>query len=284
MWIGKTMIFAFESVLDIADKAIKFPSAALEIYNLSIDSETEIEALTDAICSDVAFSANILRLVNSPLYRRGVPTASIDQAVFRVGRAEIGQMALGMAVLGGIEKIDPRLSNLRQVVNDCWVMSTLARSLVEYSPSAKDYAFTAGLLHNIGKVVMQYDQPSLMEEALQLSIDEGVPLRDAEESLYGYNNAELAGALARHWCFPNALQAALEFQFQPLLATEHLEVVAVLALANVVSDTASHPEGYNSTNDTVPVCNILNLPEIFGDKNINVGAVYSSAIENVVTV
>jgi len=85
----------------------------------------------------------------------------------------------------------------------------LAEVLARVEGAPHEEAFTAGVLHRIGLLALDQGRPEQLREALVIHEQSGVTPYDAEHQVFGFTDAELGGALALHWNFPESLASAV---------------------------------------------------------------------------
>ena len=95
-----------------------------------------------------------------------------------------------------------------------------------------DTVFTAGLLHDIGKVILDQYAFEKFNLIMDRVLNENAPFLDAENEIFGYNHAQIGGIIARKWDLPEVLVEAISFHHQPQEAKENLEVVSVVHIAD----------------------------------------------------
>lgn len=228
------MSVSLEELVDTAERLVEFSASAIEINRIARDDDAGMPELLAAVEADPNFSMNILRIANSSTYMRVEPTASVAQAITRIGRLELGQMAFAVACMEGMEALEGDLLQLQGLWRDGMLVGSIARELCAIEPAAREFSYAAGMLHSIGTMVLNSQLPDKMREAMTLSLDYDVPLHKAEKHVLGFSNATLGGALARRWNFPEPLALAIEYQHEPECAPAHQSTVAVIAIASII--------------------------------------------------
>ena len=195
------------------------PLGAIATQILAITESDRFSAheLAKLISSDQALSTKMLRLSNSAYY--GFPRAitTVRDAIVLLGFRAVRSATLASCVIDAV----PGSANLdyqrfwRYSVTVGMLAELLAR--VEHTPH--DEAFTAGVIHNIGRLALDQYAPEQFRQALELARDSGMPLLDAERAVLGFTDVELGGGLALHWNFPPPLVDAV--------AHHHLNVYAL---------------------------------------------------------
>lgn len=205
----------------------------LQDYNLSQ------RAVADAISQDPVLSLKILRLANSPIYAQQRTVANMTDAVAAVGNTSISE-ALMISGIG--DTFGNRILN-SEAGRDIWFhLLATAMTASEMSRLAKlrgaEEAFSGGLLHDIGKLILlKADHPRYVNV-----IDLGKraeDLRMIEREVFGFDHAELGFRAAESWNLPAAVCDMIRWHHEPALATEAIAVTRIVSLANSLTDLKS---------------------------------------------
>ena len=183
------------------------PVVALRVLELAEGDRFSAHELAQAIASDQALTAKVLRLSNSAYYGFPRRITTVRDAVVLLGFRAVRSATLASCVidtLPGGEVLDP-VRAWRFSVTVGMLAEVLSRATREHV----DEAFTAGVLHNIGRLALDQRRPRLLERAIRLAAERQITLPEAEREVLGFTDAELGGALALHWNFPPDLADAV---------------------------------------------------------------------------
>jgi putative nucleotidyltransferase with HDIG domain len=204
---------------------------------------TVVELERVARC-DPALTANLLRVANSAYYRGKYPVTSGRAAIVRLGTNGLLEVALGLslrrvvpAMLPGYELSAPAF--IRHAVAVGVMCERLAREIGEVD---RDTAFTCGLLHDVGKLVVG---TYLSEEASSFESkvdDPAYSVEEAERALLDIDHGEVGLEIARQWHLPSTVEVAARWHHEPAGAPEgNLRRVAAVVH---VADGLAHLMGY----------------------------------------
>lgn len=209
------------------------PSAPKVVRKLIETFEQEEVDLPQAamyIESDPVLTAKLLKLANSAFFglNRNVTTAR--DAINIMGLIKVRALVIAAAMgdsfhaVGGV--------NLNQFWRYSLNTANLSRYLALPIKIDENTAFTAGLIHGIGELVMHVGMPEAM-----LDLDRSVPMLDlkrsrAEKGLFGYSYAEVGAALAREWRFPKKMVNAIEHQISPFDNDVYEPIAGVIHIAS----------------------------------------------------
>lgn len=192
------------------------PSVLAEIVHAASDPETSVVKLGKLTSHDPAFAAELLRVSNSPLYRRGPAVTSVMRAVAVLGARGLRNMALCAAARNCVDPRELGEFNLGRYWEDSLRRGVASQLLAERLDIGDPMeAFTTGLLQDLGVLGLILTQPS---EALQwMAALEQSPgaRRNHENEVFGCSHDELGRQLAEHWALPAELADPLCHHHDP---------------------------------------------------------------------
>jgi HD-like signal output (HDOD) protein len=185
-----------------------FPSVAQRILALVNQPDPNINELSELVKVDPSFAAELLRFANSALLGARRKVRSLPLAIVVVGLDRVKTVAT-LVSMNQMVRHSVRRQGLRKV----WVHSLVTALIAEeISPTcgiARETAYTAGLLHNLGTLGLMSAYPDEYSRMLEVSDDFGFDLLRTEQDLFEIDHC-LAGAyLAQDWDFPDELAAAI---------------------------------------------------------------------------
>jgi len=185
--------------------------------------------LAGIIQTDAVLAGNLLRVVNSPLYGRSSTINSVRHAVAIMGSIKIRNLVLGLSVSRRWDNASvPRQWNSRQFNTHSLAVAVLSDLIaLEVPVPYPEGAFTAGLLHDIGKLLIAVAAPESFESLCDVYTDESV--NDCEAELVGASHAQISGAILEKWKLPKPIQEAVAYHHSPDEADRH-----ELRLAHVI--------------------------------------------------
>ena len=193
------------------------PASVLRLLGLFADEDWSLDNVVEAASLDAPLTARILRVANSAAVGGARPVGTLSEAVVRIGAGAVVRIATGSAVrscmLGAGVKKDEE--------DDLWrhsVATALSTELIclltrERVPAE---AFTAALLHDIGRVVLSRYVDADTWELVMRAVSEGSEvLLDAEREILGVDHAELGALIAAHWKLPRVIGDSIRFHLTP---------------------------------------------------------------------
>lgn len=159
---------------------------------------------------DPGLAASLLRLANSPFYALGRPIDSLARGVLVIGAGELAQLALGIAVVDRFKDIPPCCLTMRQTWEHAVGCGVMARVLAaRVGGLQEERFFVAGLLHDLGRLVMLRRLPRHVARSMALAREEKLPLWRAERAVMGFDHAAVGRTLVERWQLPGELAAAV---------------------------------------------------------------------------
>ena len=235
---------SMDALLRDEPQLVSPPEVYLRISAVLGDPASTVEDAAESIKHDPSLAAKLLRLVNSSFYARTMRAVrgrfpakvdSLSRAVMVVGGRQLATLALGVSVLPLFQDIPPHWVNMQVFWEHsvgCAVASqTLAVALGRENAEA---AFVAGLLHDIGRIVLFKQASAHMAAAMRQAVAAHAPLFETERALLGFDHAALGGHLLQKWQFPANLEKMVRYHHdldEPFIVDEP----AVVHLADVVA-------------------------------------------------
>ena len=228
------------------------PEAATRAMTIAKDPNSSMAQLAAVIERDPALAAGILKLANSPLYRRSSwAVDSLKNAVVRLGERECQNVVLAV----GVRSLFRRLPRARQLrYEGLWHHSFLTACLCRRLNQALDLGhdgeeFTAGLSHDIGRVLFGLGAPELFDKADPMDFVEGPDQLPREQALLGTDHGFFGAWFANLNNLPASLVSAVQFHHAPEEAQEHASLVALVATADHIANYYQRDhqiEGYDA--------------------------------------
>ena len=199
------------------------PHIYVELLEELESDDASIERIGNKIGSDVAMTARILQLVNSSFFGLPQKVSSASHAVSLLGLNIIRPLALTANTFTQFSEPDIAGFDLNQLTQHSLAVATTARRIAESESNdaqTVDDAFTAGMLHDIGKLVLATNLSSEYAEAIDLATREKKPLWKAETCVFGASHAEVGAHLLGLWGLPVPIVEAVALHHRPTAASD----------------------------------------------------------------
>ncbi len=179
------------------------PGVASAALHITDGDRFSAHELAKVISADQALTAKVLRLSNSAYYGFPRRIGTVRDAIVLIGFRAVRSAVLASSVMEVHRS--PRMIDYRGFWRFSVTVGVLAEVVAQSERGAYEEAFTAGVLHNIGRLALDQHLPERFRAAVRRAEQEQVPLHEAERELLGFTDAQLGAALARHWNFPGEL-------------------------------------------------------------------------------
>jgi HD-like signal output (HDOD) protein len=212
-----------------------FPSVATKLLRLLADEDVPIKKIVDLIKSDAALTAELLRVVNSPIYGFAARISSLQNAITLLGFQTVRSFALTVSMKGFLHTA-LRIDMLRHIWRHSLACALLCEELSTVCSSnmtRDDRAYTAGLLHNIGSLGLFVAHPRTYSELLADARGDNV--LEKERTTLGIDHCEAGGWLARNWGFPDDLRRVVITHHEPLHDTQ-FDLADLVRVAVMMTD------------------------------------------------
>jgi putative nucleotidyltransferase with HDIG domain len=196
------------------------PRVAQGILSLKLMSERDEQALLKLIEKDPSISARVIGLANSPLFGTSKKIMSVSDATALLGIRRVKMTALSFAMLSSMARAPAGLLNVHSLWRHSLTVTMAMQTMSRYMPAnlrpQEDEIFLAGLLHDIGFLVLDYLDPMLSNRFhAMLAAETGRSIEEVESGVLEMSHSELGAEVARHWELPENIVAVLRYHHQP---------------------------------------------------------------------
>ncbi|MGD9689637.1 MAG: HDOD domain-containing protein [Phycisphaerales bacterium] len=257
--------------VDACDRLRAFSPVVGRLLKLTGSTECSMDQVVRTISSDQAIALKILKLANSSAFARGDSVDSVKTAVMRIGLESIREVVLGINVVeqfGAADSKAANLINLPMFWEHCIGCAVTAAHLAKATGGLNpDSAFTAGLLHDVGRIVFLEQMSSAYQEVVATARATRLPLEVVESRMLLLNHADVTDRLLHRWKFSKEMINPIVFHHLSAggirqTVPRQMEPVAVLALANRLTHAMLIG---SSSNDVVypteELCQLLRVRE-----------------------
>lgn len=223
------------------------PELLPELINLLGQPNVDSSRVVRLITYDPALTANVLQLCNNSVFASATPVVHLDEAVVRLGFEQIYRL---VAAILGARALTAKQKMVNMDPNQLWrhsVTTAVAAQLIARdNDDDPNLIFTAGLLHDIGKIIISQGS----EEAYSKLIEEvemnQYSLLEAEKRVLGVEHSEIGGRLMARWKFPLKLVSAVWFHHHPAAAQPHQRLAAYVYLGNLIAYLLGYGYGHQA--------------------------------------
>ena len=210
-----------------------FPAVALQLLNLLDDSDVPMKKIVDVLRVDPALSAEILRVSNSALYGLSRRIDNVSHAIVVLGTEVVKRLALTVA-LGRFSHSFLRNKSLRICWDHSVACALVAEELAMAMDQPKDRAYTAGLLHDVGRLALLSCYPGEYGNLLAVARENDFDELECEQQLFDVDHCAAGEWLGRHWNLPPEFVNAIAHHHTAEAKDKSL--LSIVTAANSVAD------------------------------------------------
>jgi HD-like signal output (HDOD) protein len=216
-----------------------FPSLPQSLHQVLSELEADgatASSLESIIGEDPMLTARILRVANSPAYGSAKEISSVARAVTVLGFDEVRNLVVALSLSGSFSgDLGGDEFNIRQIWLHLVATARVAQLLAQRIPTLKpDEMFTAGLIHDLGRVLSCLYLQEEMRQIVETSRNEGVSMLESEQR-QGLSHAEVGTFLAVKWGFSDLLASVVRYHHAPAGAGNHEQAAALVFLADGIT-------------------------------------------------
>ena len=229
------MNIALEDIVKTVEELPAMPAVVMEVLD-SIDQETvNYYTLTRKIMLDQSLTAKILRFANSAFYRTQSKVTTIQQAINLIGISGVRNLIMCTVMKLNFPEIRCAGFDYGVFWRHSIATAVCAKVLARHKQLNQDYAYTAGLLHDIGRLVLVTRFTKQYEQVIVYRAEHDCHILAAERAVLGTDHAAAGLALAQHWHFSQGMQQAIARHHEPDLSGRGDEVASVVHVADAIA-------------------------------------------------
>ena len=206
------------------------PRAVALLMNELAQPEPSLRRLNQLFSSDPALTARLLELANSPTFQMPRQVAGVPEALALLGTAQLRTL-VATAPLGTTSRSVPGV-NMQQFWRYSLNTAKLARSLAGLVHHNQIAAYTAGLLHALGELVIHLANPDKAQSVNTLVTPFDMRRGKIEHRIFGYDYGHVTAELAQRWQLPTVVVEALRYQGAPFDGNAYEPLAGVIHLAS----------------------------------------------------
>ncbi len=216
-------------------KLISLPEIYIRVSQILEDPNHNARQLGDIISHDPALTARILRIVNSAYYSLASKVELVSRAVSIVGEDDLRNLVLATSAVDTFKRIPNQLIDIDLFWRHSVHTGIVSRLLSKHCNILHgERLFVAGMLHDIGKLVLYFKEPELSQQVLIAAADSDGQLFHSEKEIIGFTHADVGAALISAWKLSDTLKDVVAYHHTPLKAKNHRMEASIVHLANCI--------------------------------------------------
>ena len=220
-------------------RLVSLPEVCIQVQTLVDSPHTSAEDIGEVIGNDTALTSRLLKLVNSAYFSLPRKIDTVTRAVNMIGMRELRNLTLAASAAEVFADIPGNVIDMAGFWQHSVYCGLLARNLARHcNVLHSERLFTAGLLHDVGRLLMLMKLPDETAKAESLRQQSDKDICEFEQQLLGFDHAEVGQALLLHWNMPGNLCTSILYHHNPMDAHDaHLES-ALIHIADQVTHCA----------------------------------------------
>lgn len=245
-----------QDLVNSASELVSLPEISIRVNELANDPESTTDDMGKVISQDPALVARMLKIANSSYYGVSKEVETITRAIAILGMKKIRDLVISTAASDTFDGIPNNLITMQDFWHHSLYCGLLAQILSKKSKKIKSESmFIAGLLHDIGQLLMFNKLPEKSHETILLLMEgsEELETYEAERHVFGFDHMQVGSELIKKWNLAPVLQECVQFHHEPQNAKDFPAEVALINIANAVAVMADFDS--MSADDEIPMIN-----------------------------
>jgi HD-like signal output (HDOD) protein len=220
-------------------RLVSLPEVCIQVQALADSPHTTAADIGDVVGKDTALTTRLLKLVNSAYFSLPRKIDTISRAVNMIGMRELRNLTMAASAAEVFARIPSHLIDMAAFWQHSVYCGLVARNLAQHcNVLHSERLFTAGLLHDVGRLLMLMKLPDDIGKAESIRLQSKKPICTIERELVGFDHAQVGHALLMHWNMPTNLCTSVLYHHNPQDADDaHLEA-ALIHVADQVTHYA----------------------------------------------
>lgn len=266
-------------------RLVSLPEVCIRVNEMLEDPHITANEIGRVIAQDTGLTARLLKIVNSAFYGFPSRIETVSRAVTVIGLRELRGLVLAASAVEAFSKIPNDILNMVKFWRHSVYCGVIAQLLADKCHVLhSERLFVAGLLHDIGKLILCHRMPNEMREVADRLMHEDRPDYEIERDIFGFDHSEVGGELLKVWQMPKTLGEAVRYHHYPNEASEAIMDVSLIHIANGMTLKAEQGLDLESKSEEIlPYAwQTTNLsPDIMDDIFQEAGNLFSEALESI---
>ncbi len=219
------------------------PNLYMDLLNELRSEHSSTTRVAEIISRDLGMTTKLMQLANSAFFGLSQQVTNPEEAVLFLGVGTVQSLVLSMQIFSLFEKVKTTAFSFADLWQHSWKTGLVARRIAELKGQPgldPQECFTAGLLHDVGKLVLATSLRQRYDKVMEVAQQSGKPVWKAEMELFGSTHGEVGAYLLGLWGLPDAIVEAVAFHHQPQYsAATGFDMMAVVHLANAMAPVKS---------------------------------------------
>jgi len=266
-------------------RLVSLPEVCIRVNEMLEDPRISAPEIGKIISQDPGLTARLLKIVNSAFYGFPSRIETVSRAVTVIGLRELRGLVLAASAVEAFSKIPNDVLNMVRFWRHSVYCGVVAQLLAERcNVLHSERLFVAGLLHDIGKLILSHRMPNEMREVANRMKVEQRPDYEIEREIFGFDHTDVGGELITVWQMPKTLAEAVRHHHDPRQADHSIMDVCLIHIANGLTIIAEQGLEMEGTHEAISpyAWQTTNLdPDSMDEIFIEAGNRFSEALESI---
>ncbi len=205
------------------------PPIVSKLNEMVADEDTTATKLGKIIEKDQVLTSKLLRMVNSSFFGFPQRISTVSNAIVLLGFNVIKTLIVTSSIFEVMQASDVGL--FEHSLGCATAAGIIAKRLQIKNP---EEVSTAGLIHDLGKIVLRSELPEEYEEIIKITNEKGLYIREVEHQRLGIGHGEIGGMLARQWNLPERLVIPIEYHHKPGSSPDFKDITAIVHFSDIL--------------------------------------------------
>lgn len=221
----------------LANSVPSLPGVIHEVKKVLGDFNNPLGTIEQTVNKDPAFAARVLKLANSAYYGFSFKVSTISQALMFLGLSELRSLLIGTSMVKVFKGMKSNFVNMELFWKHSVACGICARQLaIRMREVNAEEFFIAGLMHDLGRLIMFCAMPQKAEEAYEIARTKRISITEAENTAISFNHADLSAHVLKEWKLPPILYEVVKAHHNPALAEGFNRQAIIIHLADTIVD------------------------------------------------
>lgn len=243
-----------EKIIANVLKVAALPAVALKFSEAIKDPLTSNQDLENIVSEDSALAAKVLMIANSALFNFPSKIDTISKAITIIGHKQLSDIILSCSIVAMFKEIPQDVIDMDMFWRHSIAVATASRIIATARREQNiERFFTAGLLHDIGKLIIFVEAPKYALEVVSMCKEKNELMHKIEKEVLGFDHAKLGAMLLKKWKLPEDVVAAVYYHHMPSISSGDIIGPSIVH----VSDIITHALEFGSSGEEfVPTLNV----------------------------
>ena len=216
------------------------PSLHLQLTEELRKQDPSVERIAEIISKDIGMTTKVLQLVNSAFFGLAQPATNPMEAVMFLGLATVRSLVFSLQIFSQFDERPIKNFSIDGLAQHCWATGWFARRIAEAEhcgPKIDDQCFLAGLVHDVGQLILATTLPEPYARVLHEARDSDRPVWEIEQAEFGATHAEVGAYLLGLWGLPYAVVEAIALHHAPQrVPHQSFDAASAVYIANLLAE------------------------------------------------